>query len=212
MSQPRHARTPRTPERRRLVRGLAVLGLGAALPLTALVAPAQAASDSTWDRLAMCESSGQWDINTGNGYYGGLQFAPSSWEAAGGTRYASRADLATRAEQVATAERLLDMQGWGAWPACSRRLGLTQADAAGTPASVRSITTSTTPARSHAQAQPSRSSSSSGRTYVVRSGDTLSAIAARFGVAGGWQALWRANSGIISNPDLIYVGQRLQLR
>jgi hypothetical protein len=205
MSRPERPRTPR----RRLARGLAVLGLSAALPLTTLVAPAEAASGRTWDRLAMCESSGRWDINTGNGYYGGLQFAPSSWRAAGGTRYASRADLATRTEQIATAERLLDMQGWGAWPACSRRLGLTRADAAGSPGTAPK-TRSSKATTSRTYARPSRSSSRG--SYVVRPGDTLSAIAARYDVAGGWQALWRANSGSIRNPDLIYVGQRLRLR
>lgn len=80
--------------------------------------------EETWDALAQCESGGNWQINTGNGYYGGVQFSPSSWEAAGGTQYAPRADLATREQQIATAEKLLEMQGWGAWPACSAQLGL----------------------------------------------------------------------------------------
>jgi hypothetical protein len=80
--------------------------------------------DATWDALAQCESSGNWHINTGNGYFGGLQFYQPSWEAAGGLEFAPRADLATREQQIVAAERLLSMQGWGAWPACSRRLGL----------------------------------------------------------------------------------------
>lgn len=76
---------------------------------------ASAASVETWDQIAQCEASGNWQANTGNGYYGGLQFSQSSWEAAGGLQYAPRADLATKQQQILTAERLLDMQGPGAW-------------------------------------------------------------------------------------------------
>ena len=77
-----------------------------------------------WDALARCESTGNWAINTGNGYYGGIQFDQSTWERQGGTRYAPRADLATREEQIAIAEVTRARQGWGAWPACTGRLGL----------------------------------------------------------------------------------------
>jgi cell wall-associated NlpC family hydrolase len=86
--------------------------------------PASAATTSTWDKVADCESSGTWTINTGNGYYGGLQFSQSTWSAYGGTRYAPRADLATKAEQIAVAEKVLAAQGPGAWPVCSLRAGL----------------------------------------------------------------------------------------
>lgn len=72
-----------------------------------------------WDQLANCESSGNWSINNGNGFYGGVQFSQSSWEAAGGLKFAARADLATREQQIEIAERLFDMQGPGAWPNCS---------------------------------------------------------------------------------------------
>lgn len=68
-----------------------------------------------WDAIAACESGGNWRANTGNGYYGGLQFAPSSWAAAGGLKYASRADLVTRGEQIAVAKRLARLQGMSAW-------------------------------------------------------------------------------------------------
>jgi resuscitation-promoting factor RpfA len=81
-------------------------------------------SNTVWDKLAMCESSGQWRINTGNGYFGGLQFLPATWLGFGGGEYAPRADLATREQQIIVAERVLAKQGWGAWPACSRKLGL----------------------------------------------------------------------------------------
>ncbi|WP_278313512.1 transglycosylase family protein [Lolliginicoccus levis] len=90
-------------------------------------APANAAPDSDWDRLAQCESGGNWNINTGNGYYGGLQFSQGTWAGYGGTDFAPRADLATRQQQIAVAERTLAGQGWGAWPACSSKLGLNSA-------------------------------------------------------------------------------------
>ncbi|MFD5143950.1 transglycosylase family protein [Streptomyces sp. NPDC058401] len=73
-----------------------------------------------WDAIARCESGGNWRANTGNGHYGGLQFTQSSWNAAGGRKYAPRADLATKAEQIATARRLARIQGMGAWT-CARR-------------------------------------------------------------------------------------------
>ena len=77
-----------------------------------------------WNCLAECESGGGWHINTGNGFYGGLQFGQATWESYGGLAYAPRADLATRAEQIAVARRVLADQGWDAWPDCSRKYGL----------------------------------------------------------------------------------------
>ncbi|MCK8673530.1 transglycosylase family protein [Rhodococcus sp. HM1] len=101
----------------------AVLGVtGVAFSGTANAAP-----DSDWDRLAQCESGGNWGINTGNGYQGGLQFSPSTWNAYGGTQYAPTAHQATRDQQIAVAERVLEGQGWGAWPSCSSSLGLSSA-------------------------------------------------------------------------------------
>ncbi|WP_406381942.1 transglycosylase family protein [Streptomyces sp. NBC_01618] len=91
-----------------------VAGAAVAVPLMGATG-ASAASVATWDAVAQCESGGNWSINTGNGYYGGLQFSQSSWAAAAGTQYAPRADLATKAQQIATAEKLLAMQGPGAW-------------------------------------------------------------------------------------------------
>lgn len=108
-------------------RRLALLTTSCALTIGAtLVAPAtaQAAPDSDWDRLAQCEAGGNWAINTGNGYYGGLQFSQSTWEAMGGSRFAPRADLATREQQIIIGEETLRAQGWGAWPGCSSALGL----------------------------------------------------------------------------------------
>jgi uncharacterized protein YabE (DUF348 family) len=77
----------------------------------------------TWDALAQCEAGGNWVINTGNGYFGGVQFDQNTWERNGGLRYATRADLATREEQIAIAEVTRARQGWGAWPVCSGRVG-----------------------------------------------------------------------------------------
>lgn len=90
-------------------------------------APTQpaAAADSTWDRLAECESSGDWDISTGNGYYGGLQFSQATWEDFGGTAHAPRADGATKEQQIEIATKVRDQRGgYGSWPACARKLGL----------------------------------------------------------------------------------------
>jgi resuscitation-promoting factor RpfB len=83
-----------------------------------------AASGDVWDRLARCEASGNWSINTGNGFYGGLQFTAGTWTNHGGGVYAPRADLASREQQIDIAQRVLATQGWGAWPACSAKLGL----------------------------------------------------------------------------------------
>ncbi|HJR40286.1 MAG TPA: transglycosylase family protein [Nocardioidaceae bacterium] len=95
-----------------------------ALTPVVVAGPADAASQRTWNRLAQCESSGRWHINTGNGYYGGLQFSPSTWRGFGGRKFAWNAHRATKAEQIRVAERVRRVQGWGAWPACSSRLGL----------------------------------------------------------------------------------------
>jgi hypothetical protein len=75
-----------------------------------------------WNAVAQCESGGNWSINTGNGYYGGLQFSESTWVAYGGGAYAPRADLASPSQQIAIAEKVLAAQGAGAWPVCGRSL------------------------------------------------------------------------------------------
>lgn len=82
------------------------------------------ASGGVWDQLAQCEAGGNWAINTGNGYYGGLQFSPGTWTGYGGGAYATTANQASREQQIAVAEKVLAGQGWGAWPACSSKLGL----------------------------------------------------------------------------------------
>ena len=97
--------------------GLGVSGAGVA-----------AADTAVWDKVAQCESGGNWSINTGNGYYGGLQFSPSTWRAFGGQEFAGNAHQATKAEQIAVAQRTLAQQGPGAWPTCGKRAGLTKAN------------------------------------------------------------------------------------
>lgn len=101
------------------VTGAMMSGAGAALAGNASAAP-----DSDWDRLAQCEAGGNWGINTGNGYHGGLQFSQSTWQAHGGGEYAPTANQASREQQIAVAEKVLAAQGWGAWPSCSSSLGL----------------------------------------------------------------------------------------
>ncbi|GAA4805162.1 hypothetical protein GCM10023200_48170 [Actinomycetospora chlora] len=92
---------------------------------TAMAAPSVSPnSNATWDRLAMCESTQNWDADTGNGFKGGLQFTDSTWREFGGRQYASSPDEASREEQIRVAKKVQDEQGWNAWPTCSEKLGL----------------------------------------------------------------------------------------
>jgi resuscitation-promoting factor RpfA len=105
----------------RLAIGLAAAGVAGSFALLGSGSPAQAASSVNWDAIAQCESSGNWHINTGNGFYGGLQFTKGTWIGYGGGKYASTADKATRGEQITIAEKVLKGQGIGAWPVCGAR-------------------------------------------------------------------------------------------
>jgi hypothetical protein len=99
--------------------GLATIaGALAVAPMALATGTANADTGVNWDAVAACESGGNWSANTGNGFYGGLQFAEGTWLANGGGQYASSADLATPAQQIAVAERVLASQGIGAWPVC----------------------------------------------------------------------------------------------
>ncbi|KUL33871.1 peptidoglycan-binding protein [Streptomyces sp. NRRL F-4489] len=150
-----------------------------------------------WGCLAECESSGDWHINTGNSYYGGLQFWQPTWEAYGGLKYARRADLATRDEQIEVAKRVQAAQGWGAWPECARRYGLL-----GDRDRDRDRDRGDGDGGDHG-----------GRRHLVRPGETLSGIARRHRVKGGWQALYDANREAVGErPDRLQVGTRLRLR
>lgn len=207
---------------------VALTGAGVAMVGT----PANAADTATWDALAECESGGDWSINTGNGFSGGLQFTPSTWAAFGGS--GSPQD-ASKAEQIAVAENVQATQGWGAWPACSAKLGLNGGGGAPAPAPaeapvqeapaeynvaqapveapvqeapVEQAPVAEAPA---AQAPAQAQVAVSGETYSVQAGDTLNTIATELGIEGGWQALHAANADTVSNPNLIFVDQVLQL-
>ena len=198
------------------------LGILAGLALTLGIAlagslPAQAAT-TVWDRVAKCESGNRWHINTGNGYYGGLQFSSSTWKAFGGRKYASQAHRATKAEQIAIARRVLAGQGPGAWPTCSRRAGLTKkngkADRKAVPATNPGAAKAKASKPVVKKAKPAvkgKSVSAIKRVKVVR-GDTLAKIAKRYHVKGGWRGLWNLNKKTLKNPNVIYVGQVLRVR
>ncbi|MFF2727889.1 transglycosylase family protein [Streptomyces sp. NPDC058008] len=201
-------------------------GAGIALPLLT-AASAGAATTDVWEKVAACESTGNWHINTGNGYYGGLQFTRSTWAAYGGTAYAARADLATKDQQISVAEKVLDGQGPGAWPTCSARAGLERggdgpgivpqskgqvAVDAGQQKAVKSGPARTT-ARDAVTAKASPTTVPGRRdSYTVARGDSLSGIASAERVQGGWHRLYAANRTVVgADPDLIIPGQRLTL-
>ncbi|MFE9170257.1 transglycosylase family protein [Streptomyces kebangsaanensis] len=196
----------------------------APLGLLAVTGNAHAADGGVWDRIARCESGGNWHINTGNGYYGGLQFAAGTWRAYGGTAYAPTADRASRAQQIAVATRVQQAQGWGAWPVCSARAGASGSapgtgPTRGSADSAPSVEQRTQGTRTAPSQRPSRTParetghtnrSASRGDCTVRAGDTLSGIAARHGTT--WQRLYAANKSVIGgDPDLIVPGQRLVL-
>ncbi|MFJ8014559.1 transglycosylase family protein [Streptomyces sp. NPDC096339] len=190
----RHARRSRT----RALAGLVVAGIAAPAAVALVAQPAAAASAGTWDEVAQCESTGNWSINTGNGYYGGLQFSSSTWAEFGGRQYAPQADQATKAQQIAVAEKVLAVQGPGAWPSCGKAAGLQRGGPAPEAPSA--------PAGQSAPAE--RSTATGGGTYTVVGGDTLGRIGSRLGV--DWQKLYSDNRSVIGgDPDVIMPGQRL---
>ncbi|MBV9823703.1 MAG: transglycosylase family protein, partial [Actinobacteria bacterium] len=157
--------------------GALAVGAAAAVTVTAAGGTAHAATAHNWDGVARCESGGNWSINTGNGYYGGLQFSRSTWLAYGGGAYAPRADLASKSAQITIAERTLRGQGVGAWPVCGRYL------TSAAPTSVRVAPRPVAkPAPRKAPAHRSAAPVHATGVYTVRSGDTLSKIAARYHV------------------------------
>ncbi|MBP2365447.1 LysM peptidoglycan-binding domain-containing protein [Pseudonocardia parietis] len=175
---------------------VAAAGIVAVGATAALTGTASAAPDGVWDKLAQCESGGDWSINTGNGYQGGLQFSPSTWKAFGGSGSASNA---SRSEQIAVAENVLAAQGWNAWPSCSKKLGIT-----GHSADTGKRVKASAPAASQ-QAAPKKAA---GGQYTVRSGDSLSKIAS----ANGTSVSKLASLNGLANPDALSVGQSLTLR
>ena len=246
-------------------RTAAALAIGGAVAATMSMPAANAVDGATWDALAQCESGGNWSINTGNGFYGGLQFTQQSWNGVG---MSGSPATATRAQQIEAGERLLAIQGWGAWPACSAKLGLYGKTGAAptyteptTTVAAQSQTqqTYTAPAAQVAPAAPAAQAApvaveapaaapaapaaqaapvaveapaaapaapaveapvaaapvaapkAAVGTYTVVPGDSLSLIAAKLGVAGGYQAIAAANTDIIYNVDLIFPGQVLTI-
>lgn len=242
-------------------RTAAALAIGGVAAATMSMPAANAVDGATWDALAQCESGGNWSINTGNGFYGGLQFTQQSWNGVG---MSGSPATATRAQQIEAGERLLAIQGWGAWPACSAKLGLYGKTGAAptyteptTTVAAQSQTqqTYTAPAAQAAPAAPAAQAApaaveapaaapaaqaapaaveapaaapvapaaeapaaapvatpkAAAGTYTVVPGDSLSLIAAKLGVAGGYQAIAAANTDIIYNVDLIFPGQVLNI-
>jgi resuscitation-promoting factor RpfA len=214
--------------RRRAATVAATAGVAAVAPLLA-AGPANADSVN-WDAIAACESGGNWSINTGNGYYGGLQFSAGTWRAYGGGAYAPTASQASRSAQIAVAEKVLAGQGIGAWPVCGKRAGAATPRKATTAAprateradrserrSVPSTTTPRTTTKKHittttrSSDRVARTSTTGTGSYVVKSGDTLGKIAAAHQVSGGWKALYAANRGVVEDPNLIFPGERLSV-
>ncbi|WP_411283174.1 transglycosylase family protein [Lapillicoccus sp.] len=252
---PKHARSTKRSTKFRLA-GVGVAGAATIMGGLATASSAQAASP--WDAVAACESGGNWAINTGNGFYGGLQFTRQTWLGYGGGAYAGTANLASRDQQIAIAQKVLVGQGPGAWPVCSVKGGLTRANggtssAAAAPvaapaaqasrstvrvapkavapqavapkaaapnvapptkaAAVAPRAVAKAPAKATTMATAPRVAAKavSGKTVTVKAGDTLSALAAKYDIKGGWAALFAANKGSVSNANLIFVGQQLQL-
>ena len=241
-------------------RTAAALAIGGAVAATMSMPAANAVDGATWDALAQCESGGNWSINTGNGFYGGLQFTQQSWNGVG---MSGSPVTASRAQQIEAGERLLAIQGWGAWPACSAKLGLygktgaapTYTEPTTVAAQSQTQQTYTAPAAQAAPAAPAAQAApaaveapaaapaaqaapaaveapaaapvapaaeapaaapvaapkAAAGTYTVVPGDSLSLIAAKLGVAGGYQAIAAANTDIIYNVDLIFPGQVLTI-
>ena len=233
-------------------RTAAALAIGGVAAATMSMPAANAVDGATWDALAQCESGGNWSINTGNGFYGGLQFTQQSWNGVGMSGSPANA---TRAQQIEAGERLLAIQGWGAWPACSAKLGLygktgaaptyteptttvaaqsqtqqtytasaaqaapaapaaapaAQAAPAAVEAPAAAPAAPAAPAVEAPAAAPVAAPKAAAGTYTVVPGDSLSLIASKLGVAGGYQAIAAANTDIIYNVDLIFPGQVLNI-
>jgi resuscitation-promoting factor RpfA len=192
-----------------------VAGAAAGVPLAFATVPAQADASVNWDAIAECESGGDWGISTGNGYYGGLQFSQSTWEANGGSGNPANA---SKSEQIRVAENTLDSQGIGAWPVCGSR-GYSGASAPSNEYEGRSEEPAPSYQEESAEPQPQQETyapaepvlakSNPKGDYTVKAGDTLSKIAKEHKVTGGWQALFDKNKQFIGDPNLILVGQKI---
>lgn len=204
-------------------RAIAIAGVTGAAVAAPLMASgtASAATASEWDAVAQCESGGDWTINTGNGYYGGVQFSASTWAAYGGTQYAAQANQASKAQQIEIAEKVLAGQGKGAWPVCGKNLsgasyngGSTGSSNSGSGQSTESRSSEQPASRSSerpaAKAKKTVTTPTGKKVkkgdgeYKVVKGDTLSSIAEKHDVKGGWAKLFELNKDIVDQADLIY--------
>jgi LysM repeat protein len=187
---------------------IVLAGAIAATPLA--LGTGLAHADTDWDELAKCESGGNWNTDTGNGFSGGLQFTPSTWRAFGGS---GSPEGASRSEQIAVAERVKAEQGMSAWPTCSKKTGNTDrsansgsggSDAEDAETDQVEESAATTPARpARTPTQPSANG-----THVVAAGDTLGRIAS----ANGTTAQAVASRNALADPDAITPGQQLAVR
>jgi LysM repeat protein len=195
--------------------GLATIaGALAVAPMALATGTANADSGVNWDAVASCESGNNWSTNTGNGYYGGLQFTLGTWKGNGG---AGMPHHASREEQIRVAENVLKSQGIKAWPKCGPK-GLGGGSSAPvkkatTPkAKVQKKATTPKPAATPNAAPVQQAAPLTGTgDYAVKTGDTLSKIAQQLNVQGGWQALFEKNKSILSDPNLIFPGQQLRV-
>ncbi|HTW19997.1 MAG TPA: transglycosylase family protein [Mycobacteriales bacterium] len=193
----RHARKPgrhRKPSNAGLLATAGAVGVGTLAAVIISPAAASAATNVQWERVAHCESGDRWHIDTGNGYYGGLQFSASTWASFDVDHYASRADLASKHQQMDVANHVLKRQGWHAWPICSQYAG--------------------SPGPSPVETKAGHAKHDGKWIhYRVRHGDTLAEIARRHHVKGGWRTVYRDNRHVIgSNPSAIHAGEKLKLR
>ena len=272
VGDPRSIRMKTIKMNRTLRSGAAALAL-AGVSMGMAATSAQAAPLSTWEALAQCESGGNWSINTGNGFYGGLQFTQQSWAGVGMT---GSPQTASKAQQIEAGERLLALQGWGAWPACAAKLNLystggsatptnttpaavaapvvtapvvaavqapavqapvvaapavqapvaaapavqapvaaapaVQAPAAKAPAAAQAPAAApAAPAAVAPAAQAPAAAQGETFVYTIQAGDTLSSIAEKFNVEGGWKTLFELNKDTVIHQDLIITGHTLNI-
>lgn len=199
---------------RRMIGILAAVALAIGMSVAAKPAEAKA---GVWDRVAKCESGGRWHINTGNGYYGGLQFAPGTWRAYGGKKYGSQAHKASKSEQIAIARRVLHGQGPGAWGGCARKAGLTKASGKasrnakpGSSVSAKKLTK----AEKKTKAAKVKKLKAAKVATVTKKTHSLKKLAKHYHVKGGWKAVHQLNRGKIAKKPNRHIkhGTKIRLR
>ncbi|WP_425832857.1 transglycosylase family protein [Streptomyces fractus] len=216
-----------------------VAAAAVAVPLMGATS-ASAATTSEWDQVAQCESGGNWSTNTGNGFYGGLQFSSSTWSAYGGSQYASTADQASKAQQIAVGEKVLAAQGKGAWPNCGSGLSSAPNDSGSTADSSSQQQDKSTQQdtqqranRSEQRQQPQQEAPKQQApkqqapkkdTVTTPTGNKVAKGDGEYKVKSGdtlskiaeahgttWQQVFEKNKDIVKDANLIYPGQQLHL-